>query len=325
MFTSACTKTPRAPVGEGNRVVISTAQVTNITSQSANAGGTVTKDGGNPITKRGVCWSLNRNPSLDNNFTSNGQGIGTFSSSLVTLNPNRRYYARAYGTNSFGTVYGNEVTFLTTAAIPSLTTSSINTITQTTAGGGGNITSDGGSTVTQRGVCWGTSVNPTTANSRTINGSGIGGFASIITSLVPNTSYNVRAYATNNSGTAYGSNLSFITLNLGIPTLQLPNNNSSFRCCNINFLWTSVNGATSYVIQVSKSSSFVGSLNTISVCGSNSNPIGTVVNTTTTNTNSFCMNTGTSVNNGVWYWRVRAINGSVQGGWSGALMYNFLN
>jgi len=323
-FAAACTKTPKAPLGSGNRVVISTAQVTSITAQSANAGGTVNEDGGSQITKRGVCWSVNANPSLNNSFTSNGQGTGTYLSPLTSLSPNRTYFVRAYATNSFGTVYGNEVTFLTSAAIPSISTTSINTITQTTAGSGGNITSDGGATVTQRGVCWNTTGNPTIANSRTNNGSGIGGFTSILTPLTPSTNYYVRAYATNIAGTAYGSNLNFTTLNLGIPTLQSPTNNSVLRCCNINFLWTSVAGATGYIIQVSKSSSFTGTVNTVFTCGGTSNPIGTLLNTATTNTNSFCMNTGTAVNNGVWYWRVRAVNGTIQGGWSGALMYNFL-
>lgn len=324
LLAVACTKTPKPPSGTGNRVVISTAQVSNITSQSANTGGTVLEDGGSQITKRGVCWSVNANPSLNNNFTSNGQGTGTYLSSLTSLSPNRTYFVRAYATNSFGTVYGDEVTFLTSTAIPSISTTSINTITQTTAGSGGNITSDGGATVTQRGVCWSTTSNPTIANSRTINGSGIGSFTSILTPLTPSTNYYVRAYATNSAGTAYGANLNFTTQNLSTPTLQSPTNNSVLRCCNINFLWTSVAGATSYEIQVSKSSSFTGSLNTVFACGGTSNPLGTVVNRATTNTNSFCMNTGTAVNNGVWYWRVRAVNGTIQGGWSGALMYNFL-
>lgn len=324
LVTAACTKTPKAPLGTGNRVEIITDQVTSITSQSANAGGTVIDDGGSQITMRGVCWSVNANPSLNNSFTSNGEGIGTFLSPLTLLSPNRTYFVRAYATNSFGTVYGDEVTFLTSTEIPSISTTLINTITQTTASSGGNVTSTGGATVTQRGVCWNTTGNPTIANSRTNNGAGIGSFTSILTPLTPNTNYYVRAYATNIAGTAYGANLNFTTLNLGIPTLQLPTNNSVLRCCNINFLWTTVAGATGYVIQVSKSSSFTGTLNTVFVCGGTSNPIGTRLNTATTNTNSFCMNTGTAVNNGVWYWRVRAVNGTIQGAWSGVLMYNFL-
>jgi len=81
----------------------------------------------------------------------------------------------------------------------------------TTATSGGNITSDGGAAVTARGVCWATTSTPTTANSKTTDGTGTGSFTSSLTNLSANTTYYVRAYATNSAGTAYGSQVSFIT------------------------------------------------------------------------------------------------------------------
>lgn len=98
-----------------------------------------------------------------------------------------------------------------TAQIAVLTTSSVNNITQTSAGSGGNISSDGGATVTARGVCWSTTQNPTISNSRTSDGSGTGSFSSNITGLSPNTTYYVKAYATNSAGTAYGNSAAFTT------------------------------------------------------------------------------------------------------------------
>jgi uncharacterized protein (TIGR02145 family) len=95
---------------------------------------------------------------------------------------------------------------------PTLSTTVISAIAPTTATSGGNITSDGGSTVTVRGVCWGTAPNPTTANSKTTDGTGVGSFASSLTGLTENTTYYVRAYATNSSGTAYGNEITFKTL-----------------------------------------------------------------------------------------------------------------
>jgi len=74
------------------------------------------------------------------------------------------------------------------------------------------VTSDGGSSVTARGVCWSTSQNPTTSNSKTTNGTGLGTYTSNITGLSPNTTYYVRAYATNSQGTAYGEQRTFKTL-----------------------------------------------------------------------------------------------------------------
>ena len=95
--------------------------------------------------------------------------------------------------------------------LPTLTTTSISNIANTTATSGGNITNQGSSAVTARGVCWSTSQNPTIANSKTNNGTGTGSFTSNLIGLTTNTTYYVRAYATNITGTAYGNQQSFTT------------------------------------------------------------------------------------------------------------------
>lgn len=85
-------------------------------------------------------------------------------------------------------------------------------IAGTSARGGGYILSDGGATVTDRGVCWSTSVNPTTSGDHTSDGAAVqaGAFTnSVLTGLTANTVYHVRAYAGNSSGTAYGEDISF--------------------------------------------------------------------------------------------------------------------
>jgi uncharacterized protein (TIGR02145 family) len=94
---------------------------------------------------------------------------------------------------------------------PILTTTNLTEITQTTAVSGGNITDDVGDEVTARGVCWSLIQNPTTADSKTTDGSGTGSFTSNITGLTENTLYYVRAYAVNSEGTAYGNEKSFTT------------------------------------------------------------------------------------------------------------------
>ncbi len=95
---------------------------------------------------------------------------------------------------------------------PTLTTKKITEITLTTAMSGGDISNDGGATVTERGVCWSTNPNPTIADNKTVDGSGVGSFTSTISDLKTNTTYYVRAYATNSKGTAYGNEISFVTL-----------------------------------------------------------------------------------------------------------------
>ncbi len=94
---------------------------------------------------------------------------------------------------------------------PVVSTSGVSAITQTTATSGGNVTGDGGAEVTTRGVCWNTSENPTVSNNKTSDGAGTGTFTSSLTQLTPGTKYYVRAYATNEAGTGYGSQQSFNT------------------------------------------------------------------------------------------------------------------
>ncbi|MCH7658220.1 MAG: fibrobacter succinogenes major paralogous domain-containing protein [Bacteroidetes bacterium] len=197
---------------------LTTTAISAITENSAQSGGNITDDGGASVTARGVCWSTSQNPTITDNYTSDGTGTGGFSSSIIGLSPVTTYYVRAYATNSEGTAYGDEVNFITTTTIPTVTTISASSITENSAESGGNVTDDGGATVTARGVCWNTSSNPTLADSKTTNGSGTGSFSSSITGLSPVTTYYVRAYATNSVGTSYGSEVTFTTLT--IPTIS---------------------------------------------------------------------------------------------------------
>ncbi|MDD2297286.1 MAG: FISUMP domain-containing protein, partial [Sphaerochaetaceae bacterium] len=86
----------------------------------------------------------------------------------------------------------------------SVTTGQVTNITTTTADCAGNVTSDGGAAIIASGVCWSTSENPTVSNSKTTDGADLGPYTSHITGLSSNTTYYVRAYATNAEGTAYG-------------------------------------------------------------------------------------------------------------------------
>lgn len=95
--------------------------------------------------------------------------------------------------------------------IPTISTNNIHSVTDSSATSGGYITSEGNSNVTSRGVCWSTTQNPVINNNRTIDGNGSGIYNSYLTGLEPNTTYYVRAYATNSSGTSYGEELIFTT------------------------------------------------------------------------------------------------------------------
>jgi len=199
---------------------VNTTAITNITTSTATSGGNVTSDGGSTVTAKGVCWSTNTNPTTAlTTKTINGTGTGSFTSSITGLAANTTYHVRAYATNSAGTAYGSDLTFTTPPIIvlPTVTTGTTTATSSTTATSGGNVTSNGGGTVTDRGVCWSTSINPTITNNKISNGTGTGSFTSSITGLAANTTYHVRAYATNSAGTAYGGDITFTTPPIIVP------------------------------------------------------------------------------------------------------------
>ena len=110
-----------AGITYGNRVnfqtgfapVFNTTSVTSITGTTAISGGTIIQDGGCAILERGVCWSINSNPTIDNYKFICGTGIGNFSTTLTNLMPNTTYNIRSYLINANGTFYGDQQTFIT--------------------------------------------------------------------------------------------------------------------------------------------------------------------------------------------------------------------
>jgi uncharacterized protein (TIGR02145 family) len=195
-----------------------TTSVTMITGTTAMCGGlmdtTATKKSRNAsITSRGLCWSSSTtSPSIDDSKVMCGSGNSPFTGQLTGLSANTLYYVRAFAESSEGVGYGSTLQFNTTTigkieTIPPL----IEDIGETSIICGGNVLNDSNATVTSRGVCWGLSINPTIANSKTVEGSGLGPFTSTITGLKVGTSYTVRAYATSSLGTMYGENIFFST------------------------------------------------------------------------------------------------------------------
>jgi uncharacterized protein (TIGR02145 family) len=192
---------------------LTTTEISSILTKSAVTGGNINSDGGGSITARGVCWSTTSNPTISGNKTNDGNGIGNFISNITGLQYGTTYYVRSYATNSAGTGYGNEVSFTTIPIfLATLTTEEVSSILSTSAISGGVISSDGGGSITGKGISWNTTGAPRIKeDDYSDNGSGVEDFSSTMRNLKRGTQYFVRAFATNEAGTAYGNQLSFVT------------------------------------------------------------------------------------------------------------------
>jgi uncharacterized protein (TIGR02145 family) len=104
-----------------NTPSITTLGIINITGSTAQGGGNVTNEGGSAVTARGVCWSTSQNPTTDDQKTTDGTGTGSFTSLLSGLSPSTTYYVRAYATNTEGTAYGDQESFITLSSDTTIT------------------------------------------------------------------------------------------------------------------------------------------------------------------------------------------------------------
>jgi pectin methylesterase-like acyl-CoA thioesterase len=100
---------------------VTTKAVSNILVKTAESGGEVTDWGGDTVKVRGLCWNTTGSPTIADNFTVDGAGIGSYNSTMTQLSETSTYYFRAYATNSAGTGYGNGLSFATQAAAPDVT------------------------------------------------------------------------------------------------------------------------------------------------------------------------------------------------------------
>jgi uncharacterized protein (TIGR02145 family) len=204
--------------------------ISDVLNTSAKAHATVI-DLGSGIDQHGHCWSTSAELNIDINDGKSELGsldnTGQFTSEMKDLSPDTKYYVRAYVQKSSSVIYGeNKLSFRTlTISLPVVTTGTIKSVSETTATVSGNLDSIGAgvSSVSQHGHCWSNeTTTPTVDDNKTSLGpkDTIGSFESVIVGLSPGELYYVRAYATNNAGTAYGDTISFITSAAGtVPVL----------------------------------------------------------------------------------------------------------
>jgi pectin methylesterase-like acyl-CoA thioesterase len=189
------------------------AEITEISTTFASSGGNVSSDGGSPVTARGVVWGTEPSPTTENARTTDGEGSGNFTSQLTDLKPGTTYFMRAYASNEAGTAYGEVLSFATleSLSVPEVRTSSVKNVGVESAEGGGEITAWGGTEIIAQGVVWNTTGEPSLDDQHTEDGEGQEIFNSFLYPLEENTTYYLRAYATNSEGTGYGNEVTFTT------------------------------------------------------------------------------------------------------------------
>ena len=210
-----CKKAPEIENNSNKKTlaVVVTLDVVNIATTAASCRGNVTNDGNSIVTEKGVCWSINNNPTIYDNKTTNGSGLGEFESFISELDYGITYFVRAYATNERGTSYGGQKSLQTLAIVaPTITTNAVTNISTNSAKSGGNVTDDGNSVVTEKGVCWSKNNNPTIDDNHTLDGNGLGAFDSDLEDLEEGTTYYICAYAINEKGISYGDEKTFTTI-----------------------------------------------------------------------------------------------------------------
>jgi uncharacterized protein (TIGR02145 family) len=90
---------------------VNTANISSITSQQCIGGGEVHSLTGAAVLAKGVCWSTNQYPTINDAKTIDTSSTNIFVSTITGLTPNATYYVRAYATGNSGTKYGNTITF----------------------------------------------------------------------------------------------------------------------------------------------------------------------------------------------------------------------
>jgi hypothetical protein len=213
--------------------VLTTNPVQNLTGTTATLGGDISSVGSDDVYARGVCWSFNSNPTLnDNSSPADGSGLGSFSVNVTNLNENTSYNYRAYAINNYGIGYGNNITFTTGSAIQFSEVTVTNIEAKRAVISAAVISST--VSVGSRGIVWSTSPNPNNQDLIYSPGTGVGEIEVSIIQLAANTTYYIRTYAISLGAYSYGPELSFNTVGYpgpagGIVSLDKGNDTGGWR------------------------------------------------------------------------------------------------
>jgi len=176
-------------------------------------------DGGSELIISGFCWSLvsEGEPTIESNVQNMAVKDNSLSSIIIGLSPDTEYYIRAYAVNADGIGYSKSLVVKTDEAVaPVLSSITPKDSADFSITVEARIISTGTSAISKAGFCW-SATNETpmvddssndltgqlTSENMTLN--------STLSDLTPNTTYYIRAYATNEHGTSYSEVFTFKT------------------------------------------------------------------------------------------------------------------
>lgn len=181
---------------------------TTVESTLATLSCEVTSDGGATVSERGFCYATTPTPTVSSSKNAVSGTVGSMQGDITGLEPDTKYYVRAYATTQYGTVYSNEVQITTKLGLPKLYPVSVSDIQPTSATFSSEIAEDGDGYILEKGFCYSTSANPGKDDTIVYVNSN---WDVTVTGLKQNTSYYVRSFATTQYGTAYSEQTSFTT------------------------------------------------------------------------------------------------------------------
>lgn len=190
---------------------VSSVTISDIGVGKATFSARILDDGNGTVSDCGFCYSTSANPTITDAKTSYGKATADFGKTITGLSENTEYHVRAYATNELGTAYGEDVTFQTQeVTVPVLSAVTMGTVSNTFAEVEATVTSLSNGTLVDAGFVY--SLNPyPTLNDKLLSCGKNTSLKSKIQGLQPEAKYYIRAYATNQKGTAYGEERSFIT------------------------------------------------------------------------------------------------------------------
>jgi len=171
----------------------------------------------NEIIAKGVCWSTSSEPTIDDNITDDSNASLNYVSYLEGLEAETQYFVRSYMTTEAGTVYSEEINFITFSGEISFEDFYVFDIGKNKINYNFNINPQGvnneqGRYIQEFGVVYSSSQNPT-INDNVITASNQTPSQTIqvtnnIAGLVINTTYYLRAYAIDsNQNIVYSSQI----------------------------------------------------------------------------------------------------------------------